>query len=728
MKRSRKLLSILLTLSLLAAMLVPMAVPAAAASDDSAAQNVPSVTSGDNKVLGTLQLKESETTVGALANNAQITINLPDGVEFSTAPTAGTIANYINTTVGGAGGLTSTATPLFGTDPAIAGNRITAVAFVSGSVKHLTVQVTTGGTGTYAWLVFYFGAVAGGTVDITSGTSGDILAEVENTSGGFVNAKHIIGTTASGGGTVSALSTPDVQADSTTALGQIKIKETGAGALTTTDGNIKIKLPKDCDWNVPGTAIASLPTGMVVGALTGNGTRTLEFPITTASTTAGSIIITTNVDIGADVEAGDLKVTVSGNKLTTTEITIGEVGDLTLDAEVEGDVPTVIAGQADQDIADFTIKEGAAGSLVAGRTINAELPNNVDWNTVPGGDGLTVTDTTAGDEKVRFTIAAATAARTDFEQENMTIDVPENFVGDVEIELSGTAGLEKKIVVAKAIAPVKAESTPVDLKLGTLSQAAGDIIITENAAGALMDAAGNETLQLSCPNGISFAKLPTIEVTSGDLELDADTLDFVAGTDKADVCIDVDNSSDVASTIKVSGIVYNIDRTVPEGPISLNIGGDGLDAVGAVSDEVVSVNNANLITSINLGDKASASFVIGSATYNANGVEKTMDVAPYVKDGRTFLPVRYVADALGVTEDNIIWDANAQTVTLLKGDKVAQMKIGSKALLVNGVTINMDVAAELNSGRTMLPFRFIAQALGATVGWDEATQTVSMDL
>jgi hypothetical protein len=40
----------------------------------------------------------------------------------------------------------------------------------------------------------------------------------------------------------------------------------------------------------------------------------------------------------------------------------------------------------------------------------------------------------------------------------------------------------------------------------------------------------------------------------------------------------------------------------------------------------------------------------------------------------------------------------------------------------------MDVAPEIKDGRTMLPFRWIAQALGASVEWDEATQTVTVKL
>ncbi len=103
-----------------------------------------------------------------------------------------------------------------------------------------------------------------------------------------------------------------------------------------------------------------------------------------------------------------------------------------------------------------------------------------------------------------------------------------------------------------------------------------------------------------------------------------------------------------------------------------------------------------------------------------------MDVAPYVKNGRTYLPVRYVAMALGVAPENIYYADGV--VTLLKGGVAVQLTIGSNVLKVNGAEIKMDVPAEISNGRTMLPFRWVAQALGASVSWDEATQTVSMTL
>ena len=90
------------------------------------------------------------------------------------------------------------------------------------------------------------------------------------------------------------------------------------------------------------------------------------------------------------------------------------------------------------------------------------------------------------------------------------------------------------------------------------------------------------------------------------------------------------------------------------------------------------------------------------------------------------LPVRYVAYALGVAAENILWDG--KTATLIKGDKVVQVTAGSKVMVVNGASINLDAAPELKDGRTMPPFRWIAWAFGAAVDWDAETQTVTMNL
>jgi hypothetical protein len=106
----------------------------------------------------------------------------------------------------------------------------------------------------------------------------------------------------------------------------------------------------------------------------------------------------------------------------------------------------------------------------------------------------------------------------------------------------------------------------------------------------------------------------------------------------------------------------------------------------------------------------------------------TADVAPYLKNDRTYLPVRYVATALGVADANIMWNEAEQSVVIIKGDRVVKLVIGSSTMMINGVPFTMDVAPEIvDPGRTMLPLRWVAQALGADVQWDAATQTVTID-
>jgi hypothetical protein len=53
-----------------------------------------------------------------------------------------------------------------------------------------------------------------------------------------------------------------------------------------------------------------------------------------------------------------------------------------------------------------------------------------------------------------------------------------------------------------------------------------------------------------------------------------------------------------------------------------------------------------------------------------------------------------------------------------------ELKIGQKKALVNGKTVELDVAPKIENGRTLVPIRFISEALGCDVDWDSLTRTV----
>jgi len=119
-------------------------------------------------------------------------------------------------------------------------------------------------------------------------------------------------------------------------------------------------------------------------------------------------------------------------------------------------------------------------------------------------------------------------------------------------------------------------------------------------------------------------------------------------------------------------------------------------------------------------------FKIGVPEYVVNGQTPgtKMDVAPFVENDRTFVPVRFLGNALGISNDNITWDNNTQTATI-KGTKATlQMTIGKAQVVSNGQAKVIDVAPILKSDRTFLPARYVAEGLGYQVIWDEVTQTV----
>ncbi|QQE73507.1 copper amine oxidase N-terminal domain-containing protein [Brevibacillus composti] len=96
--------------------------------------------------------------------------------------------------------------------------------------------------------------------------------------------------------------------------------------------------------------------------------------------------------------------------------------------------------------------------------------------------------------------------------------------------------------------------------------------------------------------------------------------------------------------------------------------------------------------------------------------------APVEIDGRTLVPLRAIFEALGA---KVEWDEATQTVTATKDDNIIQLTIGSKVAYKNGKKINLDVPAQLfNGDTTMVPIRFVSEALGAKVGWDPYSNSV----
>lgn len=124
-----------------------------------------------------------------------------------------------------------------------------------------------------------------------------------------------------------------------------------------------------------------------------------------------------------------------------------------------------------------------------------------------------------------------------------------------------------------------------------------------------------------------------------------------------------------------------------------------------------------------LSVQQTVTFTINKNSYTVGAKSFAMDVSPLILSDRTLVPVRYLANALGA---NTTWNAATRQVTIGNGSTTVNFVIGSTSLAIDGSNSQMDVAPVIINGRTFLPARYLAQAMGYDISWNAATQTVSI--
>jgi len=95
-----------------------------------------------------------------------------------------------------------------------------------------------------------------------------------------------------------------------------------------------------------------------------------------------------------------------------------------------------------------------------------------------------------------------------------------------------------------------------------------------------------------------------------------------------------------------------------------------------------------------------------------------------IYQGRTLVPMRAIFEQLGA---EVLWDETNRTITAKKGTIVIIMKPGELSAAVNGQTVNLDVPPMINNNRTFVPLRFIGQAFGNNLEWNEQTRTIRIE-
>lgn len=115
------------------------------------------------------------------------------------------------------------------------------------------------------------------------------------------------------------------------------------------------------------------------------------------------------------------------------------------------------------------------------------------------------------------------------------------------------------------------------------------------------------------------------------------------------------------------------------------------------------------------------SLVIGNSLAFSNGTIKQIDsqnskVTPVVENGRTLVPVRFIAESLGAEVD---WNDATQTATLKKDSLTISVTLNESQILINGEPKAIDVPAQTKDDRTLLPLRAVSDAFSKQVYWND---------
>ena len=266
---------------------------------------------------------------------------------------------------------------------------------------------------------------------------------------------------------------------------------------------------------------------------------------------------------------------------------------------------------------------------------------------------------------------------------------------------------------------------------------------------------------------MDFEDAGSYEVTTGDIDVDVEIND---GETSKQLEITVNDESTEASTITISGLELYLDRTLPVGGYALkNVGewkydsdaekyiannilwensfdkeGDadkakndvkdeyGYDVNGVFKYKAVTCNDkyVEVVTSGRDNDDSTTNrkivITIGATTMAVGTQTITLDTPAYINaENYTELPLRAVSEAFGAT---VGWDDASRTVTVMMGQRIVSMTIGSKTMYINGTPVQMNTAPEITNERTFVPVRDLANALGISkIDWNEASQTVTLN-
>ncbi|MDO5095261.1 MAG: copper amine oxidase N-terminal domain-containing protein [Peptostreptococcaceae bacterium] len=302
-------------------------------------------------------------------------------------------------------------------------------------------------------------------------------------------------------------------------------------------------------------------------------------------------------------------------------------------------------------------------------------------------------------EEVKFDIELRTAASKD----------------GVATLTAAQRGWEVKADAVKITPKLAIKSEEMPVKKGEARETA-NIVITEAKAGLLTR---QDKLQIRFNTRRSYTQFATsavkIEATNG-MKFGDPSYKKIGDQEKfAAIEFPITKqSSGEAAVITISGVKVLVDGSSTDDVIKVYAALNGANVVNTEYIKVVKEYALESILTV---------FTIGQTQYTVNGQAKTAASAPYVKNGRTMLPVRALAESLGL---HVQWNGQTKTATFTDSTKVAAVVIGAETMHINGTPVKLAAKAELVNGTTFIELRSLATAFGVQIDWDAAAKTATV--
>jgi len=140
----------------------------------------------------------------------------------------------------------------------------------------------------------------------------------------------------------------------------------------------------------------------------------------------------------------------------------------------------------------------------------------------------------------------------------------------------------------------------------------------------------------------------------------------------------------------------------------------------------VAIDNIRVLSTSAVADPQNAKIEmqVGNATAKVNGKSLKLETAPLLQKGTTYVPVRFVSEAMG---SEIVYEHKTRRVTVLRGKQMLEMNIGQKEFTLNGVRYQSEVAPFTQNGRTLIPIRLFSEQLGFKVEYEPTGKKITIE-